>query len=209
MNARHLILLSLILLGCPDEERFEPLIEVDAMIETQRDQGIDQGSTDEPDASSSTEVDMETVADVSITVDMADPIDGAVTSDAVAAPESCSIRFTVVLPENTVEADRVFLAGTFCQNECGGEAGECCNWIPNDPQWAEASSPREENVAIFEIQLTANTDYQYKYTLGDWDQEELGESCQTIANRTLNPDCPGDIVYEVRDVIDAWKGRCP
>ncbi len=213
MNTRHLMLLSVLLVGCPDEARFEPMITPDAAVDAAIGEQLDTGPIVPNDAQSMDAEDMGLSTDGAAPDANADPMDAGLSTDgtvtdAEVSPTSCTVRFTVILPEGTAESDEVFIAGTFCQNECGGAAGDCCNWIPNDTQWPETVSPRTDNTTVFEMELTPDVDYEYKYTLGAWSEEELREDCQPIANRQIRPDCPNGDTYEVQDVIDAWKGRC-
>ena len=213
MNTRHLMLLSVLLFGCPNEARFEPIVTPDASVDAITQVLPDADTTDPTDAQTSGDADMGTPLDGAVPDAIIDPIDSDIvldsaTTDMDTMPTTCTVKFTVILPEDTNASDEVFIAGTFCQNECDGVAGACCNWIPNDPQWSEVVVPRTDNTAVFEIELTPNVDYEYKYTLGDWSEEELREDCQPIANRLVRPDCPNSEAYEVQDVIDAWKGRC-
>ena len=215
MNVRYLIGLSLLLIGCPDETRFESADIIDAEVAPQQDQEIDQPDTNtDVDAMDSMDIGVsEDAATLDADTTDADLADAQTANDASAVdantpPTMCTVRFTAVLPSNTDASDNVFLAGTFCQNDCGGSAGECCNWIPNDEQWSEAVTPRMDNVAVFETTLTPDVDYEYKYTLGSWETEELREDCEPIANRLVRADCPNGDVYQVQDVVDAWKGRC-
>ena len=71
--------------------------------------------------------DME-MSDVDGAVSMSDA--GAVSmSDADSAPETCTVEFAVTLPEGTND-DSIYLAGNFCQNECGGGAGHAAIGSP-------------------------------------------------------------------------------
>ena len=212
MNTRHLMLLSVLLVGCPDEERFEPMTIADAAIDAQNtEQRVDANVsedallTDPEDIGLSTDSD---TTDAQIDLADADVTADSSTADMGLAPTTCTVLFSVILPDITDESDQVFIAGTFCQNECGGLAGDCCNWIPNDSQWPESDLPRTDNTTAFELELTPNVDYEYKYTLGAWSAEELREDCQPIANRLVRPDCPNGETYQVQDVVDTWKGRC-
>lgn len=228
MKVRYFATICLLVMGCPDEGRFETMTTPDAMVLPTRDAAISEPNSEEADGDLQMDVgDATLAADAVLDTDAqsiptendaaleagdsmlepdADSIDGG------ERPVSCTVRFSVLLPSTTVAADEVYLAGNFCGNECGEQAGDCCNWIPNDPQWSEIQTPRMDNTANFEIELNPGVDYEYKYTLGDWDLTEVGEDCQPILsgmNRLVRPDCPNGEVYNVADVVDAWGTRCP
>ena len=213
MSTRHLMLLSVLLVGCPNEDRFEPMAILDASVDAVTQEQPDAEAIDSIDAQTPDDADMGIPFDGTMPDSMVDVLDSDLVTDSTISdmdtmPTACTVRFTVILPEDTNASDDIFIAGTFCQNECNGMADACCNWIPNDPQWSEIVVPRIDNTAVFEIELPPDVDYEYKYTLGDWSQEELREDCQPIANRLVRPECPNGVTYEVQDVIDAWKGRC-
>lgn len=228
MKAIYFTTFCILLVGCPNEGRFETTLTPDAMILAARDAATPEPNPQEADGDMQMDIgDASLAADAIADTDAqsvpeendaalesADSMLGAdaVVGDAGEDPTSCTVRFSVLLPDTTVASDEVYLAGTFCGNECGGQEGDCCNWIPNDAQWSETQTPRMDDTAIFEITLNAKVDYEYKYTLGDWELTEVDENCQPILNdmnRTVRPDCANGEVYNVADVVDAWGTRCP
>ena len=223
---KHALKLGLlvVLLGCPDEARFNTQESQDMMI---RDQSVPVRT---PDAGPATDLAMRddmmmspdegTSMDSNLSDDSSTPdseiinpdgtigtTDALMLDDANTQTETCTVAFRVTLPEGTTESP-IYLAGNFCQNDCGGASGVCCDWIPDDPQFRETVEERADGIAYFSITVPPNVDIEYKYTRGTWDTVERLEGCREALNRLLRADCPNSEVFMVNDVIDTWSDNC-
>jgi hypothetical protein len=78
--------------------------------------------------------------------------------------------FELISEQKLSDKDVVFIAGSFN------------NWTPNDPQYSMTRSGEKWQL---KLELQSNLNYEYKYTLGSWEEVELDANFGDVANRVL------------------------
>jgi thiol-disulfide isomerase/thioredoxin len=78
--------------------------------------------------------------------------------------------FELISEQKLSDKDVVFIAGSFN------------NWTPNDPQYSMTRSGKKWQL---KLELQSNLNYEYKYTLGSWEEVELDANFGDVANRVL------------------------
>lgn len=129
-------------------------------------------------------------------------------TDVMTPPNQCDVQIEVNLPAQTSRMTPLFLAGTFCQQECDDAREACCNWTPGDPQFRDHESLRTESAAYFQLQLTAGASFEYKITQSTWAGVEVESDCIDIPNRTLRVACPASSVYQLTVTVSKWADSC-
>lgn len=98
-----------------------------------------------------------------------------------------AVKFTVVVPELSSPTDTVHLVGSFN------------GWRTNDSLYI--MKKENENTYSLLVPLFDGKNYQYKYTLGNWNTVEINRDDSEIANRSLYSK-NGVALY---DTVQKWK----
>ena len=217
------VLFSCLLMGCPDEDRFDSQTLLDMMQQADTPTNEADMMVSEQDAQSETTptLDMgidaeDAISDMELDIDdAAAAFEDSSMPDEVIPDGLCRVEFQTAIPSDTNQ-DRVYLAGSFCQNSTNN-CGDCCNWTTDDPNLGEDLNARADGIAYFAINLPPNIEFAYKYTQGTWEREEMrftdpgtrAPTCTPRRDRVLNIECPEGMTFVVRDTIDIWKPNCP
>jgi glucoamylase len=132
-------------------------------------------------------------------------VSGGTVSDTVAnwgGPSACGNSGAVInvtVPSDTPSGDTVYLSGNYDVLGTG---------IPAADDWVAADYPMTQTgTDTWSITITGvpAASFQYKFTLGNWNNVEETSGCGTVANRDFGFDT-GDATYTASDTVAAWAG---
>jgi glucoamylase len=132
-------------------------------------------------------------------------VSGGTVSDTVAnwgGPSACGNSGAVInvtVPSDTPSGDTVYLSGNYDVLGTG---------IPAADDWVAADYPMTQTgTDTWSITITGvpAASFQYKFTLGNWNDVEETSGCGTVANRDFGFDT-GDATYTASDTVAAWAG---
>ena len=132
-------------------------------------------------------------------------VNGGTVNDTVAnwgGPSACGDSGAVVnvtVPASTPSGDTVYLSGNYDVLGTGIPASD--DWVAADYPMTQ-TGPDTWSITITGVPVAA---FQYKFTLGSWNNVEETSSCGTVANRTFGFDT-ADATYTANDTVAAWAG---
>jgi len=134
-------------------------------------------------------------------------VNGGTVNDTVAnwaGPAACGDSGAVInvtVPSNT--PGTVYLSGNY--NVLGTGIGSYDNWLAQDYPMIK-TGPSTWTLTITGVPVAG---FQYKFTLGSWNNVEETASCGSISNRTFNFN-DADATYTATDTVAAWAhaGSC-
>jgi len=105
----------------------------------------------------------------------------------------------VTVPSGTPGGDTVYLAGNY--NVLGTGIGSYHDWLAYDYPMIKTGT----DTWTLTITGVPTANFQYKFTLGSWNNVEETSSCGAVANRTFGFDT-ADATYTANDTVAAWDG---
>lgn len=132
-------------------------------------------------------------------------VSGGTENDTVAnwgGPGACGNSTAVInvtVPAGTPAGDTVYLSGNYDVLGTG---------IPAADDWIAADYPMiQTGTDTWTLTLTGvpTANFQYKFTLGSWNNVEESSSCAFTANRTFGFDTAG-ATYTTSNTVAAWEG---
>ena len=132
-------------------------------------------------------------------------VSGGTENDTVAnwgGPGACGSSTAVInvtVPAGTPAGDTVYLSGNYDVLGTG---------IPAADDWIAADYPMiQTGTDTWTLTLTGvpTANFQYKFTLGSWNNVEESSSCAFTANRTFGFDT-ADTTYTTSNTVAAWEG---
>ena len=132
-------------------------------------------------------------------------VNGGTENDTVAnwgGPGACGDSTAVInvtVPAGTPSGDTVYLSGNYDVLGTGIPAAD--DWIATDYPMTQTGTD------TWTLTLTGVPDaaFQYKFTLGSWNNVEESSSCAFTANRTFGFDT-ADATYTATGAVAAWEG---
>lgn len=108
-----------------------------------------------------------------------------------------SVIFNVIVPEDTTDHNTaVFLVGSFKQ------------FHPSLPDWdprgleMKRLAPNQWSITVMG---QPQTEIEYKYTLGDWNQVEGDEAGNDLPNRRLVLNAGSSEGWIIEDIVKTWR----
>ena len=132
-------------------------------------------------------------------------VNGGTVTDTVAnwgGPAACGDSGAVInvtVPSATPSGDTVYLSGNYDVLGTGIPASD--DWVATDYPMTR-TGPDTWSLTLTGVPVAA---FQYKFTLGSWNNVEETGSCGTVANRTFGFDT-ADATYTATDTVAAWAG---
>jgi glucoamylase len=132
-------------------------------------------------------------------------VNGGTVNDTVAnwgGPAACgsaSAVINVTVPADTPGGDTVYLAGNYDVLGTGIPAAD--DWIATDYPMIKTGT----GTWTLTIAGVPTAAFQYKFTLGSWNNVEESSSCAFVANRTFGFGA-ADSSYTANDTVAAWEG---
>ncbi len=132
-------------------------------------------------------------------------VNGGTENDTVAnwgGPGACGDSTAVInvtVPAGTPGGDTVYLSGNYDVLGTGIPASD--DWIATDYPMI----PAGPDTWTLTITGVPSASFQYKFTLGSWNNVEESSSCAFTANRTFGVDTAG-ATYTANDTVAAWEG---
>ena len=132
-------------------------------------------------------------------------VNGAVVNDTVAnwgGPSACGSATAVInvtVPSDTPSGDTVYLSGNYDVLGTG---------IPSSDDWIASDYPMiKTGTDTWTLTITGvpTAAFQYKFTLGSWNNVEESSSCAFVANRSFGFNT-ADTSYTASDTVAAWEG---
>ena len=132
-------------------------------------------------------------------------VSGGTVTDTVAnwgGPSACGNSGAVInvtVPSGTPSGDTVYLSGNYDVLGTG---------IPAADDWVAADYPMTQTgTSTWSLTLTGVpvASFQYKFTLGSWNNVEETSSCGNVANRNFGFSTAG-ASYTASDTVAAWAG---
>ncbi len=132
-------------------------------------------------------------------------VNGGTENDTVAnweGPSACGDSGAVInvtVPSDTPGGDTVYLSGNY--NVLG-------TGIPSYDDWLAYNYPMIKTGSdTWTLTITGvpTANFQYKFTLGSWNNVEETSSCGYVADRTFGFDTAGE-TYTANDTVAAWQG---
>ncbi len=132
-------------------------------------------------------------------------VNGGTENDTVAnwgGPAACGNSGAVInvtVPAGTPGGDTVYLSGSYDVLGTG---------IPSSDDWIATDYPMTQtgpDTWTLTITGVPTASFQYKFTLGSWNNVEESSSCAFTANRTFGFDTAG-ATYTANDTVAAWEG---
>ncbi len=131
-------------------------------------------------------------------------VNGGTVNDTVAnwgGPAACGNSTAVVnvtVPANTPSGDIVYLSGNYDVLGTGIPSGD--DWIATDYPMVKTGTDTW-SLTITGVPVAA---FQYKFTLGSWNNVEESASCGFIPNHSFGFNTAGS--YTANDTVAAWEG---
>ena len=132
-------------------------------------------------------------------------VNGGTVNDTVAnwgGPAACGSATAVInvtVPSDTPSGDTVYLSGNY--DVLGTGIPSADDWIATDYPMIQ-TGPDTWTLTITGVPTAA---FQYKFTLGSWNNVEESSSCAFVANRSFGFDT-ADTSYPATDTVAAWEG---
>ncbi|MGO9218632.1 MAG: glycoside hydrolase family 15 protein [Streptosporangiaceae bacterium] len=132
-------------------------------------------------------------------------VNGGTENDTVAnwgGPGACGDSTAVIdvtVPSGTPGGDTVYLSGNYDVLGTGIPSSD--DWIATDYPMIQ-TGPDTWTLAVTGVPAAS---FQYKFTLGSWNNVEESSSCAFIPNRTFGFDT-ADATYTASDTVAAWEG---
>ncbi len=132
-------------------------------------------------------------------------VNGGTENDTVGnwgGPGACGNSGAVIdvtVPSNTPSGDTVYLSGNY--NALGTGIGSYDNWLAMDYPMIK-TGPTSWTLTITGVPVAS---FQYKFTLGSWNNVEETSSCGYVSNRTFGFS-NADATYTANDTVAAWTG---
>jgi glucoamylase len=132
-------------------------------------------------------------------------VNGGTENDTVAnwgGPGACGDSTAVInvtVPAGTPGGDTVYLSGNYDVLGTGIPSSD--DWIATDYPMI-STGPGTWTLTITGVPIA---NFQYKFTLGSWNNVEESSSCAFTANRTFGFDTAG-ASYTANDTVAAWEG---
>jgi glucoamylase len=132
-------------------------------------------------------------------------VNGGTENDTVAnwgGPGACGDSTAVIdvtVPPGTPGGGTVYLSGDYDVLGTGIPSSD--DWIATDYPMIQ-TSPDTWTLTITGVPAAS---FQYKFTLGSWNNVEESSSCAATANRTFGFDT-ADATYTANDSVAAWEG---
>ena len=131
-------------------------------------------------------------------------VNGGTVNDTVAnwgGPAACgnsTAVISVTVPATTPSGDTVYLSGNYDVLGTGIPSGD--DWIATDYPMVRTGTDTW-SLTITGVPVAA---FQYKFTLGSWNNVEESASCGFIPNHTFGFNSAGP--YTANDTVAAWEG---
>ncbi|MFI5062365.1 MAG: glycoside hydrolase family 15 protein [Streptosporangiales bacterium] len=131
-------------------------------------------------------------------------VNGGTVNDTVAnwgGPAACGNSTAVInvtVPATTPSGDTVYLSGNYDVLGTGIPSGD--DWIATDYPMIKTGTDTW-SLTITGVPVAA---FQYKFTLGSWNNVEESASCGFIPNHTFGFNSAG--TYTANDTVAAWEG---
>jgi glucoamylase len=132
-------------------------------------------------------------------------VNGGTENDTVAnwgGPGACGDSTAVIdvtVPSGTPGGDTVYLSGNYDVLGTGIPSSD--DWIPTDYPMIQ-TGPDTWTLTVTGVPAAS---FQYKFTLGSWNNVEESSNCAFIPNRTFGFDT-ADATYTASDTVAAWEG---
>jgi hypothetical protein len=105
----------------------------------------------------------------------------------------------VTVPSDTPSGDTVYLSGNY--NVLGTGIGSYDDWLAYDYPMIKTGT----DTWTLTITGVPTANFQYKFTLGSWNNVEETSSCGYLSDRTFGFDT-ADQTYTANDTVAAWEG---
>ena len=132
-------------------------------------------------------------------------VNGGTVTDTVAnwgGPAACGDSGAVInvtVPSSTPSGDTVYLSGNYDVLGTGIPASD--DWVAADYPMTQ-TGPDTWSLTLTGVPVAA---FQYKFTLGSWNNVEETGSCGSVANRSFGFNT-ADATYTASDTVAAWAG---
>ena len=132
-------------------------------------------------------------------------VNGGTENDTVAnweGPGACGDSGAVInvtVPSDTPSGDTVYLSGNY--NVLGTGIGSYDDWLAYDYPMIKTGT----DTWTLTITGVPTANFQYKFTLGSWNNVEETSSCGYVNDRTFGFDT-ADQTYTANDTVAGWEG---